>query len=140
MPSARAQPSSSLRALSTDADDSNASSHSGVVERSAAGHGVPTTTPVLEAMNVFANTGAFATLLVVAAVTLAWRGAVHESVGWGVLSGAVLASALGLFAQGRAKLLDVFEAACIDEGVPLDEAQRRARAALHDALPRRCPR
>ena len=97
---------------------------------------IPMTSAVLEAMNVFATTGAFATLLVVAGVTLAWRSAVQDSPLWGVVSGALFLSAVGLFLSGRAKLLAAFERACTDEGVPSDEAQRRARLALHQSLPR----
>lgn len=55
----------------------------------------------------------------------------------GALGGAALASALGLFLHGRAKLLGTFEAACADAGVPPADARRRARAALYDSLPRR---
>lgn len=132
MPPAHA-PSSTLHTLSREVAEADVAP--AYVEAGA--HGVPMTSDVLEAMNVFATTGAFATLLLVAAVTLAWRSTVQDSFGVGVLGGAVLAAALALFVQGRAKLMNTFVTACTDAGLSNEEAQRRARAALRHALPRR---
>jgi hypothetical protein len=137
MPPAHAQSNASLGSLAREVTRTHSESglHERVVESE--GHGVPMTEAVLEAMNAFATAGAFATLLVVAAVTLAWRGTVLNSSTWGALGAAALASAMGLFLHGRAKLLATFEAACTDAGVPAHDARRRARAALYDSLPRR---
>ena len=100
--------------------------------------GVPLTGTVRAEMNAFATTGAVATLLLMlAAVTLPWGGGALSGTECAALSGFALASALGLFAYGRASLLAAYEAAYLNAGVPPHEALRRARVALHESLSRR---